>query len=413
MFAFLKLAARNIMRHKRRNMLTGLMICVGTVTMILTLAYGQSVERGLSNAVIQTITGNIQIHAAGEQKIEVLNPQDDEASMLASEDRVRALVAQERGVAAVAPRLRFGALLSTGEESAGVAVLAVDPMLEAKVSPRLKVAQGSYLTKDNGILLGKRIARTLNIGIGDELILLANNPDGYLNALNLEVQGIVAAEGMEMFLGNMVYITIAAGRKLLYLPEDEAYEVVVALKEGTSEKAVIEKLRQKFDAEGLKLRVDSWKDLASVICSIMMVNKTLPLMFLAILLLVVAVGIINTVMMSVLERTREIGTMMALGTTRKQVLGIFLLETGVLSAIAAGTGLMIGAAIIFWLSRTGIPAVVEAMEFSFGGKRLYLVFDWPGLLASFAAIILLSVLAALFSARRVARLKPVEALHSN
>ena len=147
-----------------------------------------------------------------------------------------------------------------------------------------------------------------------------------------------------------------------------------------------------------------------IIYGIVMTIQVMPQIMLLILLIVIAMGIINTVTMSVLERTREIGTLVAFGTKRKQIIGFFLLEVGVLSSISAATGLLIGSIIILWLGHTGIPVTVEAMEFFTGGKRFYFIFNEAGLVISFVSAVFISVMAAYFPARAAARLNPVDAL---
>ena len=141
--------------------------------------------------------------------------------------------------------------------------------------------------------------------------------------------------------------------------------------------------------------------------------QVMPQFMLLILLIVIAMGIINTMTISVLERTREIGTMMALGTRGSRVLGIFLLEVGILSAISTGIGLLIGTGIILWFGHTGIPVNVEAMEFFMGGKRFYFILNKSVFIISFFSIVLISILAAYFPARTATRLKPVEALRQD
>lgn len=154
--------------------------------------------------------------------------------------------------------------------------------------------------------------------------------------MRLRVQGIVEAGGMETFLGRTVYMDIATARTLLYLPADSASSLIVALRDGARDTAALPRLRQTFGAAGFKPRIDRWQDIGGIFSGIVSMGKVLPPLALAVILLVVALGIINTVLMSVLERTREFGTLMAIGTKRRQVPGMFLMETGTLGMLAAG-----------------------------------------------------------------------------
>jgi putative ABC transport system permease protein len=409
--AFCKLAFRNLLRHKRRSVLTGVMIAISALTMILSFTFSRTVEQVMTNTSTKAYSGNIQIHSLTNEKIDLFFPAPDEVPFFSGTERAERIIETNPLVAAVAPRLRFGGLVSKGDEPASEAeITAVDPAREPRVTPMLRIIQGNYLTRNDGILLGKSVAKAFNVKVGQQLVLMASNQDGYLNGYPFMVEGIITHEGIGMFLDYMMYIDIDTARKLLYIENDQAYELAVALKKNADESAAILGLRRSLAAEGFKMRVESWQKVMPIIAGIIKGIQVIPQFMLLILLVVVAMGIINTVTMSVLERTREIGTMTALGTKGKQVLGIFILEIGILSAISAGVGLVIGTGIILWLGHTGIPITVEAMEFFTGGKRFYFIFDETGLLLSFLSVVLISILAAYFPARTVSRLQPMEAL---
>lgn len=413
MLTLIKMAARNLLRHKRRSFLTGLMIAVGALTMLLSLTFSHSVEVAMTKAAVKGYAGNILIHAETKERIELFYP-SDELPLISQADRLRDLIVNKDYIYEVAPRLRYGGMLAGEKDNpSGVVFTAIDPHLEPRVTPRIKVLQGSYLSEPDGMLLGKTMAKALDAEIGQEYILLVANPDGYLNGYPFKVQGIVTHEGMGMFLDYMVYIDLETARKLLYLTDNEAFELAIALKEGVNEQKVLAAIKEDLTAAGYKLRIDSWRTVLGIFYGIILGIKVLPQIMLGIIMLVVAVGIINTIIVSVLERVREIGTMMALGAKGREILKIFLGEAAILSSIAAVTGLFIGVTIILWLGRTGIPVTVEAMEFFCGGKRFYFIFSWFAVTASFSGTVLISIVTAYFPARMATRLKPVEALRED
>ena len=412
MVTLFKMALRNLGRHKRRTFLTGMMIAVGALTMFLSFTYSYSVTRNMTETAIKACAGNILIHADFEEKIELFMP-SDEAPLLRDSDLIRELLMADEAVEEVAPRLRFGGLVAVAEQSpSGVIVTAVDPLIEPRVTPKVKTLEGSYLTKPDGIILGETTAKSLNAHIGQDLILIASNQDGYLNAYPFEVEGIVTHEGMGMFLDYMNYISIDAARSLLYLDEDEAFELAVALKNSADEGKMVSAIERRLEANGFKLRVDSWKNNLGIFYGIIVGIKVIPQVMLIIIILVVVAGISNTILVSILERIREIGTLMALGTKRREVMGIFLLEIAVLSSFAAGIGLVIGSLVVFWIGRVGIRVTIEALEFVSGGEYFYLLFNGMALFISFMGTILITLVAAFFPARTATRLAPVEALRS-
>lgn len=412
MVVFIKLAFRNLIRHKRRNIITGSMLAIATLMMVLTIAYGKSVEQSMTDSIIRTCTGNIQIHADYHGKIDVLNP-SGEIPYFGSANEIQRIIKKENGIIEAAPRIRIMGLLLKGDESNYVSIVGIDPLLEPKVTPKLKIIEGSYLTGEHGILLGRKAARQIQAKIGDEMVLVVSNGDGVLNGFNFKVQGIVSAEGAGLFLDRKVYIDINTAKELLYLNPGEGFEFAVTIDKGSNEKSIIAAVKSDLSKAGYKLRVDPWNKVAELLTGIITLNKFIPQLALAILLLVVIIGVCNTVLMSILERTKEIGTMMAIGMKKKEVIILYLLETGILSMVSSCLGLLIGAGIILWLGNVGIPASIDALEFAFGGKRLFIIFDGMGMLISFFGVVLLSLIAALFPTRLVIRLKPIEALRQN
>ncbi|NLY88721.1 MAG: ABC transporter permease [Firmicutes bacterium] len=402
-------AVANLRRQKRRNLLTGLMIFLGAFNMVMAFSYGQSVEQALTNGAVKGLTGHLQIRPYSEGKIEVMYLEKD-GSFLTATGRLQELLLTHPATVAVTPRLTFWGILAGESAETGVAMAAVDPATDPLVFPGLKVTKGSFLTRRDGLLLSESTARTLGVKPGDELLLLTQTPDEYLNGINLVVEGLVKAEGISLFVDYFAYMGITAARDLLYLPEDSSSFLAVSLAPGVKEKTAAAVYRSLTAQEGWQLRVDPWREVAGILNGVIMAAKFLPGVGLGVILLVIAAGIANALLISLLERTKEIGTLMALGTKRREVLGLFLLETGILSGIAAGLGVFAGGVVVFLLGRIGIPAPVEAMEFAFGGPRLYYVFSLPVLVVSFVAIVLFSLAVAVFPARRAAALTPVEAL---
>lgn len=411
MRTYLIMAIRNLRRHKKRSMMTGIMIGVAALTMLLTLAFSQSIAAKMTDSIVRNYTGNIQIHAPVRGEIQVFMAAADDTPFLKDSRRILQIARRERDVYEASPRLRLQGLLSNGEDAMGITAIGIDSKRERKVSPKIKVVKGSYLTHGKGILLAKKVAQYFDARIGQEFVIVTTTPDGYTNGISLQLAGIVSAEGMEAFFDDtLVYMDIHAARRLLYLNRQEVSEVVLALKEGAAEERVIPALEKAYRAGGLRVRLDRWQDVAGMLSGILMAGVMLPQMALVILLIVVAFGISNTILMAVLERTPEIGTMMALGAKRREIITLFMVETATLGAIAAGIGCLIGAGIIYYLSRVGIPATVEALEFIFGGKRFYFIFSWTGIAVSFGGIVFFSALVTALPARLATRFNPVEAL---
>ncbi|MGE5549689.1 MAG: ABC transporter permease, partial [Bacteroidota bacterium] len=327
MSSLLHLAVKNIMRYKRRSLLTAAMICVGTIAAILAQSYGQSAAASLSRSIVETFTGDIQIRAAGTKKIDVLAAFGSVPPVVTRVSAICDQVRRDPIVLAAAPRITFQGMLASDERSDRAEVAAIDPAADPLVHPRLRIAAGTHLRSEDGVLMSEAVAKTLGAEVGEEFILLAAGPDGYLNAANLRVDGIVASD-LDVFIGRIIYMDIRAARRLLYLPDDSAGQIDVLLRSGVRATQAAAGLEQGLAAAGYDLRVDYWRDVAGIMSEIVAIDTFLPGMALAVILIVVSFGIINTVLMSVLERTKEIGVMMALGTKSRQVVALFLAEIG-------------------------------------------------------------------------------------
>jgi len=192
--------------------------------------------------------------------------------------------------------------------------------------------------------------------------------------------------------------------------DDEVMEVVLSVERNDDVPKVIDSMKRRFKAGGLQLRVDSWQVPGSLFFGIASGIRASVLVSTIILLIVVAAGITNTMLMSVYERTREIGTMASLGMKRRGALGLFALEGLLLGLLAGGVGTLIGSAVCLILARVGVPAVSDAMKFGYGGDRLYLILTWRNVLFSFALTVFLGTLSSLYPANIASKMKPVEAL---
>ncbi|MGE5599333.1 MAG: ABC transporter permease, partial [Bacteroidota bacterium] len=259
MSSFLNLAVKNIMRHKRRSLLTAAMICVGTIAAILAQSYGQSAAASLCRSIVQTFTGDIQIRAAGTNKIDVLASFGSVPPVLTRVSAICDHLRRDPAVLAAAPRITFQGMLASDERSDRAEVAAIDPAADPLVHPRLRIAAGTHLRSEDGVLMSEAVAKALDAEVGGEFILLAAGPDGYLNAVNLRVDGIVASD-LDVFIGRIIYMDIRAARRLLYLPDDSAGQIDILLRSGVRATQAAAGIEQGLAAAGYDLRVDYWRD---------------------------------------------------------------------------------------------------------------------------------------------------------
>jgi putative ABC transport system permease protein len=161
---------------------------------------------------------------------------------------------------------------------------------------------------------------------------------------------------------------------------------------------------------GIRARAWTWEEMGGPFLGGLIVNRVVGGIMHVVLLIIAAAGVLNTALMSVFERTREIGTMRAVGSRRSRVVALFLLEGLFLGVVGAVGGSLLGAALVRYFSVRGIPAFSEAQRYHYGGDRLYTALDWGDLVSVPALMIAVSVLATLGPALMAARLRPADAL---
>jgi ABC-type lipoprotein release transport system permease subunit len=403
-----KLAVRNVWRDARRTRLMALSLAfaafVGTVGHTLVGSLDANVTRGLREGLV----GDLQVFDRASRSVDITEePAAGEALVTRPEETERLILA-DPAVRAVAPRLRAPGLLISGELEAPAILIGVDPDKEAASCPGFDPLALRALTEKK-VVLGSGIADRLGLEAGEELTLLLPTPDGLFEGDVLEVGAVYAPPGLSLFGETLAFVRLPELQELLGL-EGRVGSLVVALNPGAESGAARERLETALGPRDLK--VASWVEVAGPLVEIGRIGTAGMTLTNLLLWLVIALGIGNTFLIIVLERRREIGTMMALGTTRLRIVGVILLESGLISGAAAAAGGLAAAALCLPLASHGIPAFTRAMAFAFGADRLYPVLTWSHLALGMLFVLLLGPLAALLPALFASRADPVRALRS-
>lgn len=407
MWKLIALSVRNVFRNRGRSGLTMGAIGFGV---LFTLLLGAFIS-GLGNVMIDDIvlgkTGALQVHRKGYDDVRENQPLDLDFDANGPE---LAAVRATPGVRAVSPRIVFGGLLNNGSQSTMFTAIAYDPKQEFAALPWAKFglagqAVGEDAGKPNGAVLGDELAGAMQLSQGKVATLQAATRAGQQNALDLDIVG-TQNNGNAFEAKRMVYVPLAFAQDLLGM-SGRVTELAVALDDREQIEEVSARLRT---ALGPQWEVQTWKQLRPNVADVVRFQKQI-LMVIAIVFLVIAViGVINTMLMAVLERTREIGTMMAVGVRRAKITWMFLLEGLALAAIGGTVGITIAGAIVFWLaSRGGIASTAP------GATAVYHIIPVMPLelvVPTFLSATLGTLLAAAWPAWRAARLNPVDALRS-
>lgn len=403
----MRLAWRNLWRQPKRTLLTTGAMVFSNILLVFMISlqfgmYGLMIENGL-----KVFTGHLQIQAPGyvdEAKMRLTVP---DAAALAS------AVRQESNLDAAARGSTF-ALVSSEERTYGVAVLGVEPAHEPEISslPGL-VKEGRYLDAPAAaeIVIGRTLARNLKVELGDELTMLGSGLDGSFAAAVLEIVGIFDS-GVTAIDRSFSVIPLATFQEVFFM-RGSAHMVVVTAPTLADVPAAKQRI-QALLAGNDQLVVHDWDRLEPALKQTIQADISSAVFTYFVLVILVAFSVLNTQTMSVLERTREFGIVMALGFRPGRLGRLVLLESALMGAIGAAVGILLGGLLTLYFSSNGFtyPGLEEmASQFNLPG-RMYPAVTVPSLVLGPLVVFLFSLLATIYPALRLNALRPVEAMRA-
>jgi len=402
----LKIAIRNTKRNIRRTAVTIVTIAIGVFVII----FAGGVVKGFQNEtivqMIETRTGDIQIHKTGYRETLDMLPLDLSIKF----NDVLNGVSGIKGLKEISGRIFFSGKLATQEESAVLFGKAIDVAKEIAICPRVKdnMVLGEFLTPDdrNKIVLTKDLAERLKINIGDTLLLFATSQKGAINATELILKGIFQSS-LPDSNKKLGYIPLKMAQELL-LMDGMVTEVVLKKEKSYDINKIIGEMKNKFSGYGFE--INTWRELEQIIIQMVEKQGLLALVVSVILFIIVFSTVMNTMLMVVLERTREIGTLMAIGFKRRHILSLFIFEGTLKGLIGGIIGTVLGGIAVYIANVIGLPLYkpgVEGVPFilrpEIDLKLLVLALLFP---------VVAAVLASLYPANRGSKMNPVEALRS-
>ncbi|WHI47568.1 FtsX-like permease family protein [Microbulbifer sp. VAAF005] len=401
-----KVALLNIMRNGRRSLITLAAIVFGCTSLIIFGGFVQSMYEGMRESMIRSQLGHIQIYAKGYNQFGKAEP---EKYLIADGDlkKISELVENETDTLVVAPRLNFNGLLSDGKQSIAITGIGIDAEKEVMLSSAIQIVQGDDLFPEDisAAHLGEDLFNALDVQIGDYLTLLASTQDGAINAVDVQVMGVITT-GVKELDDRLLRVNLPLAQELLYT--SDITRLVVLLEETELTSTSIATLASVFEQNNLNLEIKSWEELAGYYHQVVGLFNGVFGFITVIVLVIVALSISNTMLMAVMERTRELGTIRAMGGTPRQVVNLILLESVFLGLIGSLLGLLIGA-----LAAKGITYAEWMMPRPPGSTQDYpiRVFVVPDiLLKTFLLGFCISLVSSLYPAIKASRLPVVKAL---
>lgn len=410
----LRLAWRNLWRHKRRTWITvGAMIFSNLLLIfMISLQFG-SYEMMIDNT-LKAYTGHLQIQAKGYNDDPKIRNSFDGVVSLAREVR------QQTGTNRVAARGIAFAMTSSEQRSYGLQIVGVEPAFEPNVSslPGL-IVEGGYFSDLNAeeIVVGRVLARNLRVSVGDELTLLGSGRDGSFAAGVVTVKGIFDS-GMAELDRSMAQVPLGYFQSLFSMQgkeqgQGQGHAIVVDAEE-IGLVPELQRRLQKIIAGRSDLVVLDWTRLQPGLKQAIQADMTSAWFMYAVLIVLVAFSVLNTQLMSVLERTREFGVMMALGFKPRRLGGLVVMETVLISALGLVIGVLLGYALTWYLSLVGFsyPGMDQmAARFNLP-DRMYPSISPLSLFLGPGIVFIFSVLASAYPATRLFFLQPVSAMRA-
>ncbi len=410
----LRLAWRNLWRNPRRTLIAMTAIGLG-YAMLLFVA---CLMAGLRQQMIESGTGlllsDIEVQAPDyypDRPIQLTlgGRTGTDVSALVS------VIAADPRVQAASPRVYAYGLVSATHQSAGAQLLGVVPDLEQKITVlQTRMVKGSYLIRGapKGIVLGDKLATAIGADVGSEIVLLTPAADGSTGNDLYTVAGMFHT-GLDAMDRSLVLMPLASLQELLRLPPGRIHEVGIKLHDiatATTAAAALQVQLSKI----IPVRVRPWQELAPELADYVQFNRRVTFILFFIFFLSAAMGIVSTMLMAIIERTRELGLLMSLGMLPAQVVGLILAEGASLAGVSLVLGGLLGAPLLWYLQVHGLnlggKGDVVSLAGIVVGPLWYGRQDFTAYTQAAVGLAVTAVASALYPALRAARFRPAEAL---
>ncbi len=402
---YLRLAWRNIWRNPRRTAVMLMAITIAVWSMIISSALFRGIMDQMVRNGVATLTGHVQVHQRGFRNDPAIENSMTDPKRV--EDVLKTCLPEGSRWSA---RVRVHAIASNARHSEGVTLVGIDPERESGISfIGQSVSEGSYLRPDDeyGIIVGKALMDKLETRIGRKLILMSQGRDKEIASRAFRISGVFRAE-MQATERQFVFETLPAAQGML------------KLKEGLSEVCAVLPQRAMVDGAAGSLRaalpsdyeVHRWQDLLPMVMASLRLYESIIYIWYVIAFIAMGFGIVNTILMAVLERIREFGLLRALGMKPAAILQEVLSESFLLLVIGIALGNILGWLSVFALSFRGIDLsfMVAGLQ-AFGFPRvIFPVLLLPDAVVANLVVFILGLAVSAYPALKASRFTPVQAL---
>lgn len=405
----LSIAWKNIWRNKLRSAIVIIAVTLGLIGGILSVGimFGSS-DQHVKDAINDYVS-EIQIHHPRYSE-------NNEAKyIIENSDEIEKKISEIPEVKSVCSRMKIVGMANSPEAAVGIVINGINPVKEKTVTDiysKIQDSSGNYFEseKRNPILISSKLAEKLKLHLRSKVILTFQEKDGTMTGGAFRVIGIFKTTNAVSDETN-VFVKKSDLARLTLFPENTAHEIAIIL----NDKKAINNVKNIITKAYPDLSVMTWKEIQPDLAMITDFMNQMMAIFLMIILLALGFGIVNTMLMVVLERIKEIGMLMAIGMNRLRVFTMIMLETVLLSVVGGGIGMAISAGILNYFGRVGLnfSSVSKGLE-SFG----YSAIIYPKVETSFYfmlsfLIIFTGILASVYPAIKAIKLNPAEAVRTD
>ncbi len=397
------LSWKNIWRNKLRSFTVLTAVGLGVFAGVFLIAFMNGMMDSRIQAVIRTEISSIQIHRRG------FLDNNDFSLRISNADSIVKRIQLEKEVAGVSKRLVISSMVASAESNTGVRILGVVPDVERKVTNvYTKIIEGNYFgsNKRNAVVIGKKLAEKLKVNLNKKIVITVQDVNMNITSGAFRVVGIFETDNT-MFDESTIFVRYNDLCSLTGLRTTEAHEIAVLLKDNNKSEAVRDQLKTEFPT----LEIQNWTELSPEAGSLISAMNQYLYIFVFIILLALCFGIINTMLMVVMERVKELGMLMAVGMNKARIFFMIMLETVYLSITGGFVGLIFGYVVSKYFEKAGLNLYFWKEAYTSVGYSsvIYLKIDLNMLIITGIMVIVTGIFSALYPAYKALKLNPAEA----
>ncbi len=406
MTTFIRIAWRNIMRNKKRSLITISAIGFGLGAIIFIWSFIEGAHEAMIRNYTALTTSQIEISQKGFHD----NPKIE--NYISDSNAIIQTIKTQNPTVHLSKRIRAAGLISSSESSHGVMILGVDPIEEKNISKLHKhVKEGSFLEENNAkdIVLGKGLAQNLNIGLDEKVVIMSQAIDGSIAAGAYYIKGLINS-GVDEVDKSLAVIHLKAAQELFVL--SGVTDIGLRVEDISTAETKAQTIQDKLNNP--ELEVLPWSKISPSLKQWIEFDNAFVFVILIIVMIVVAIGILNTVLMGVLERTREFGILLAVGTRPPQIIQMIGLESFLLGLLGCVFGVSLGYFTSVYFAQAGVDlsSFTSALTSFYMDAVIKPRFHLGFTMICTAVTLVISCLVSIYPAWYASKLRPVEAIRT-